>query len=285
VSEQPLTEPFRVQTQCRRFEGQVAIVTGAAQGLGRVISRRLAEEGADVVLADLQGEKCARAAQALSKETGRTVQPFVGDLSKPGIAEQLAQETASSLGRIDVLVNNAAVLIRMPLADFTEALLQTAMDGNVWTFLRATKAVLPFMRQQKYGRIVNIAGEAWRMGTPAHTLLGGVGKGGMVGFTACLAGDVVREGITVNCVSPGGIEAGADGSGEPQPVAVNPEWTPPETQKALAEVMAGMAQARLGMGRPAHPTEVAAAVAFLASREASFVTGQHLGASGGMAML
>jgi NAD(P)-dependent dehydrogenase (short-subunit alcohol dehydrogenase family) len=280
------TQAFEVKTQCRRYEGQVAIVTGAAQGLGRVIARRLAEEGADVMLADIQGPKCGRTAEELAEETGSRVLAFAGDLSQPGVADALAAETQARLGRIDVLVNNAAVLIRMPLEDFTEDLLQEAVNGNMWNTLRTTKAVVPYMQDQRYGRIVNIAGEAWRMGTPGHTLLGGIGKGGMVGLTACLAGDLVREGVTVNCVSPGGIETQADGSREPRPAThVNPRWTPPETQKRLAEMGAGLAQAGIGMGRLAHPTEIAAAVAFLGSREASFTTGQHLGVSGGIAMI
>jgi NAD(P)-dependent dehydrogenase (short-subunit alcohol dehydrogenase family) len=205
------TTAFGVKTQCRRFDGQVVIVTGAAQGLGRVVARRIAEEGGSVVVADIQGERAERTARQLREETGAKIIAFSGDLSEAKVADRMAASANEQFGRIDALVNNAAALIRMKLVDFTEDLLQKAVKWNVWNTLRCCKAVLPYMTQQGYGRIVNVGGEAWRTGSPLHTLLAGVGKGSMVGLTVTLAGETIRDGITVNCVSPGGFETAADG--------------------------------------------------------------------------
>jgi NAD(P)-dependent dehydrogenase (short-subunit alcohol dehydrogenase family) len=282
MAEQALkTLPFAQPTQCRRYEGRVAIVTGAAQGLGLVIARRLAEEGADIVACDIQEERLGRATQDLQQGTNQRILAVAGDLSEAGAADAVVRRALDEFGRLDTLVNNAAALIRLRLVDFTEELMQKAVRWNVWNTLRCCKAVLPHMIERQYGRIVNIGGEAWRTGAPYHTLLAGIGKGSMVGLTATLAGEVVRHGITVNCVSPGGIETEADGAREPLPPGFRePGWTDPEFFEEMRRTAGGR-----GIGRLAHPTEVAAAVAFFGAPEASFVTGQHLGASGGMAML
>ena len=271
-----------ITTQCQRYEGRVAIVTGGARGLGRVIARRLAEEGASVMIADIDTAGAQRAAETLAKELGDRFAWADGDLSQPDVADAVVAKTIAKFGKVDTLVNNAAALIRMPITDFTEELLQQAVNGNVWNTLRCCKAVIPHMTAQGYGRIVNIGGEAWRLGSPYHTVLGGVGKGSMVGLTATLAGEVVTKGVTVNCVSPGGINSADDGDPDkPASSSRDSSWNPPEVMAALGNLRAS----NTSIGRVAHPSEVAAAVAFMGSPEASYVTGQHLGVSGGIAML
>lgn len=276
------TLAYEVATDCRRYDGRVAIVTGAAQGLGRVIARRLGEEGAKVVIADVQEERLRRTAEVLQQETGTPYVWMSGDLSLPGVADSVVDLAIKEFGQVDTLVNNAAALIRMRFVDFTEELMQQAVNWNVWNTLRCCKAVLPHMLERKYGRIVNIGGEAWRTGAPFHTLLAGIGKGSMIGLTATLAGEIVKQGVTVNCVSPAGIESEADGDLSDAPRGFrDPSWTPP----AVMEEMMRTSSVATAIGRLAHPTEVAAAVAFLGSPEAAYITGQHLGASGGVAML
>lgn len=274
-------EDKQVETQCRRYEGRVAIVTGAAQGLGRVIARRLAEEGANIVVSDIQGDRATSTAAAIEEATGSRCISFGEDLALPDAADRMVAEALDQFGHVDTLVNNAAALIRLRLVDFDEDLLQKAVNWNVWNTLRCCKAVVPHMTEQQYGRIVNIGGEAWRTGMPFHTLLAGVGKGSMIGLTATLAGETVQDGITVNCVSPAVIASHLDGGDSTmQDGFRESSWTPPEVLEALSQ-----AGGTLAIGRAAHPTEVASAVAFLGSPEAAYVTGQHLGVSGGVAML
>jgi 2,3-dihydroxy-2,3-dihydro-p-cumate dehydrogenase len=274
---------YEVPCQCQRYDGRVAIVTGAAQGLGRVIAKRLAQEGATVVLADIQEERVKRTAAQLQDELGSPFLGIGGDLSVPGVADDVARQAVDAFGQIDVLVNNAAYLVRMPFLDFTEEIMQRHVAWNLWSPLRMCRAVLPYMLDRKYGRIVNIGGEH-RIGTPMHTLLAGVKSGGIEGVTATLAADYLTEGIRVNCVSPAGMETLADGDPEPLPREQDPAVYPEQT--AWQEWMrSGQAGPGSRIGRPAHPTEVAAVVAFLGSHEASYMTGQTLHVNGGAAMM
>src|SRR5271169_3230200 len=109
------TLPFAQPTHCRRYEGRIAVVTGAAQGLGLVVARRLAEEGADIVACDIQGERLQRAARELQEGTNQRILPVAGDLSEPGVADDMVHRALDEFGHIDTLVNNAAALIRLKL--------------------------------------------------------------------------------------------------------------------------------------------------------------------------
>lgn len=275
--------PYEVEVKARRFEGQVAMIHGGAQGLGRVAGRRLALEGAKVVIADLQAEQGSKTAEELSAETAMECAAYAGDLSVEGVAEKMVAEVTERFGRIDVLVNTAAYQMRKPLLSFTEEMLQRAVDWNMWNILRACKAVLPGMMERKYGRIVNVGGSAFEKGSPYHALLAGVGKGSIVGLTTTIAGEFINHGITANCVSPMAMDVQADGIIDSKAGGRSPEFNPTDEEKEIYGPRGG--GGGLPMGRPAHPTEVVSAIAFFASPEASYITGQLLSVTGGAHML
>jgi len=273
--------PFAVKTECKRYEGRVAVIHGGGQGLGRVIGKRMAEEGAKIIIADIQEEKAKQTAADIKRDTGVETSSYAGDMSVAGVADDMAAQVLKDFGRLDVLVNTAAYQMRKPFLSFTEEMMQKAMNWNLWNTLRACKAVIPAMMEQHYGRIVNIGGSAFERGNPYHSFLAGAGKGGIVGLTTTLAGELVTHGITLNCVSPSNMEVRADGTTDSKAGGREAEFNPTDEEKKIYPPMTGGSP----MGRPAHPTEVAAAVAFFASPEASYITGQMLSVTGGGYMI
>jgi len=283
------SDPYAVPNHCRRYVDRVAIVTGAAQGLGRVTAKRLAEEGAKVVIADLQEDKAAATARDLSKETGQPMIHASGDLSKREVAQALVKRTMDEWGRIDCFVGSAAYQARLPFLEFPDSEQQKSVDANVWSLVRPLQEILPVMMKQKYGRVVTVGGLAFERGLPWHSFLAGVGKGSVVGLTTTLAGEFGAFGITINCVSPAGMESYNDGTadsmaGGRDPRSGVPNATPEQIKRYLGDRDDGPGMNPVGRGR-CHPTEVAAVIAFYGSHEASFVTGQLIKVNGGSDML
>ncbi|HZR93436.1 MAG TPA: 3-oxoacyl-ACP reductase family protein [Gaiellaceae bacterium] len=238
-----------------KLDGRVAVVTGAAQGIGRAIADKLAEEGATVVVADVNGEGAAAAAPA----GGAGVEV---DVSSEADVIRLVAETLRRFGRLDVLVNNAAIVPfktwdEIDLAEWRR-IMAVNLDGVFLTCRHASKP----MREAGYGRIVNIASNVILAGTPnlAHYV---ASKGGVFAFTRALARELGKEGVTVNAVAPGLTAS--------EGVLASPH--------AEAFEFVQMLQC---IPRRGEPADIAPAVAFLASEEAGWVTGQLIVADGGM---
>lgn len=243
-------------------QARSALVTGAASGMGAAIARRLDADGARVVVADIQAEMGAEVAASLTG--GMFVEM---DLSRSESVAAAAEQVLGELGAVDILVNCAGFDVVMPFLDTDEDLWDSLIAVNLYGPLRTTKAFLPGMVERGWGRIVNISSDAGRVGSSGEGVYSAC-KGGQIAFTKTIAREAARSGVTVNCVCPG------------------PTDTPP-VRRTLAEggekYMQALVRA-IPMRRLGQPSDIAAAVAYLVSEEAGFVTGQTLSVSGGMSM-
>jgi 2,3-dihydroxy-2,3-dihydro-p-cumate dehydrogenase len=249
-----------------RFDGRAAIVTGAGGAIGGAIARRLASEGASLALTDLDEELVNTRARELTGEFGGDVVTTFGDLSTQEVADGIVAACRERFGRVDVLVNNAGGGVIRPTLEHTEETLQATLDRNIWTAMRTTLAALPAMRDAGYGRIVFVGADSVRNGLDRHAVYNAA-KGGVHAFARGLAREYARDGITVNTVAPS-----ATNTPELREIVAKT----PEVGEAFTRV--------IPIGRPAELEEVASAVAYLASHEASFITGQVLGVNGGSTM-
>jgi len=242
---------------------RVALVSGAARGIGRAIAEALADRGSAVALGDLLESDAREAAEAIG-ERGLAVPLDVTDSAS--VADAVAR-VERQLGPVDILVNNAGWDELRPFLDTDEAFWDRVIDVNFKGCLRMTHAVLPGMVERGYGRVVNIGSDAGRVGSSMESVYSGA-KGGVIAFTKTIAREVARKGVTANAVCPG------------------PTDTPMIHQMAAeggGTLIAALERA-VPMKRLGTPSDVAAAVAFLASDEAGFITGQTLSVSGGLTM-
>jgi NAD(P)-dependent dehydrogenase (short-subunit alcohol dehydrogenase family) len=245
------------------LKDRVAIVTGGSTGIGLAIARRLAEEGAGVVIADIKG---AAEAAAILAGSNRQVVPIETDVSSEQSVATLVSGTLDRLGRIDILVNNAAVSATLALSPFEKLTVvewRHVLDVNtIGTFL-CCRAVAPHMRSRKSGRIVNIASGTAFKGAPflLHYV---ASKGAVISMTRSLARELGGDNVTVNAVSPGYTLSEGNLS--------NPDFLAAHRQAAIA----GRA-----LQRDAYPEDLVGAVAFLASDDAAFMSGQILAVDGG----
>jgi 2-hydroxycyclohexanecarboxyl-CoA dehydrogenase len=247
------------------MEQRVALVTGGARGIGRAIATALAEDGRAVAVADLLADE----ARTTAGELGAEAIAVELDVTDSDSVAAAVERVRSELGPVEVLVNCAGWDELRPFLDTDEQFWDRVIDINFKGALRTTKAVLPAMVDAGWGRIVNIASDAGRVGSSMESVYSGA-KGGLIAFTKTVAREVARSGVTANSVCPGPTRtpllegmAGAGESGE--------------------KLVAGLERA-VPMRRLGEPGDVAAAVAFLASDRAGYITGQTLSVSGGLTM-
>lgn len=258
-----------------RLKRKKAIITGAAQGLGRAIALNFADEGAEILVADIQSKKVGNVATLIEKQGGKAIAITV-DVTNADQIDEMVQTAINQLGTVDILVNNAGgsgTVGIQHIEDVTEEQWDASIALNLKGTFLACKAVIPHMRRKGYGRIVNISsstakGNFGPLGTSAVRLPYATGKSGIIGFTHQLANDVAQDGIYVNAVMPGFI--------------LTEEGARVQTRyEILDEKQQVMMTTGVPLGRPGRPDEIAKAVTFLASDDASFTTGTVLEVTGG----
>jgi 2-hydroxycyclohexanecarboxyl-CoA dehydrogenase len=243
-----------------KLDDRIAVVTGAAQGIGRAIAGRLAAEGAVVVATDVDEAGARETAAALG---GRAV-GLRTDVTDRTSVDAMVAEVRATLGRIDVLVNNAGWDVGEPFVDSSPETWQKVLAINLVGVLHTCHAVLPVMAEQGGGRVVNLGSDAGRVGSSGEAVYSAA-KGGVIAFTKTIAREMARHRVTVNCVSPG-----------PTDTALFASMGGPKLRDALVRAVP--------LRRLGQPEDIANVVAFLASDDASYLTGQTVSVSGGLTM-
>ena len=245
------------------LDGKVAIVTGSARGIGREIALKLASAGADVVVNDVGDKAPLEAVSAEIKAKGRKSLAIIADVSSSAEVNKMADETVAAFGRIDILVNNAGITRDQLLMRMTDEDWDKVMAVDLKSVFLCTRAVVRHMIKQRWGRIISLSSITALVGNPGQANYAAA-KAGIIGFTRTLAKEVASRGITANAIAPGFIDT--------------------EMTRNLKEDWKEELKKQIPLGRFGTPADVAETVAFLASEEAGYITGQVLGIDGGMAI-
>ncbi|MDO6705751.1 MULTISPECIES: 3-oxoacyl-ACP reductase FabG [unclassified Photobacterium] len=242
------------------LQGKVALVTGASRGIGRAIAEILVERGATVI-----GTATSESgAEAISAYLGEHGKGLALNVTSPESIEAVLKQIKDEFGEVDILVNNAGITRDNLLMRMKDDEWQDIIDTNLTSIFRLSKAVLRSMMKKRYGRIISIGSVVGTMGNAGQTNYSAA-KAGLIGFTKSMAREVASRGITVNAVAPGFIET--------------------DMTKALNDDQRASTLSAVPAGRLGEPREIAAAVAFLASDDAGYVTGETLHVNGGMYMI
>lgn len=250
------------------LSNRIALITGAADGIGAAIATRFAEAGADLILLDVQGEANQALAQRLIQAHGILALPLIADISSPEAVKEATADALREFGRVDILVNNAAVAVSGDPASMPDADWERVIATNLSGAFRLIRAVLPGMKERKSGCILNIASTQAHRSWENWTAYAAA-KGGLLAMTTQLAGQLGPFNIRVNAISPGAID------------------TPMNERRVAAEGEQLRAEwARMhALGRTGKPLEVAEAALFLCSPASSFITGHDLKVEGGLCCL
>ena len=246
------------------LDGRVALVSGASRGIGKAIAMELAQRGAAIAVNYIKSAQAAeQVVDQIASHNGKAI-AIQSDVSEFQQAQDLVKTTIESLGGLDILVNNAGITRDKLIMMMSEQDWDDVQNINLKSTFNCSKAAIRHMMRKRYGRIINITSVAGQMGNPGQTNYS-ASKAGQIGFTKALAREVASRNITVNAVAAGYIETDI--------------WsTVPEEARQTALSL-------IPLGRKGLPEEIAYAVAFLASDQAAYITGQVLGVDGGMAMM
>jgi NAD(P)-dependent dehydrogenase (short-subunit alcohol dehydrogenase family) len=250
----------------RKLEGRSAIVTGSSRGIGKAIALRFAAEGASICVNCVSTRDKAEAVAGEIRQAGGEAIVVTADVSRRAEAEKLVAETAKAFGKVDILVSNAGIIIDRPFVESSDEDWTRAIESNLHGFFNVARAVLPHLIERKHGRLIatgSCVTEVADFGGNKYSVCA-ASKGGITAMMRPIAAEVARHGVTVNAVSPGYIAT-----------------------EMLGEIDAAGLEAALTlvpMRRYGKPEEIAAAMAFLASDDAAYITGQVLRVNGGMSM-